>query len=407
MAIVEFALRYPGTRYLIGRKQLNELRQTTINTLRWFIRTHGFGEYFQTNDKGDIYNTATGTVTLTNGSEILLRPLDIAADAELVNLSGLDLTAAWIDEASEVEGEVFSKLIERLRLLPDGAKPWILVTTNPHNGWCKEKFYDPAQNGTLPSDYAFIPAFLTDNPNLPAAYVRNMNVANLGERRFREMVLGDWNCSSDSGSLFTSSDIHDCFQYGPEGKLPGSEKILSIDPAGQGKDSTVISRWTGYECEEIITLQGATHGTILQRVRQLQQDHNISNRHVVIDVSGNVNGVQDSIPGCVKFTANSRPLGTGTNYGNIKDQLVFTLASLIKDKRLRFGKSCEAARDRLIEEAVAHRDEAVDMDGKRRVTRKDEVKRKIKRSPDAFDSIYMRMWFHLQPRSYRTEVWSF
>ena len=160
---------------------------------------------------------------------------------------------------------------------------------------------------------------------------------------------------------------------------------------------------------ECISLRRATAPEVLSRINQLRVDHGIRISNVIVDVMGAVGGIHDHLTGCVKYSSNARPIGNdGKNYGSLKDQLIFLLAKRIKEGSIRLKFSSEEDRNLFTEEAIAHRNISFEKDGKMRVTPKDQVKRSIKRSPDLFDSVYMRMYFDLvRTGSLSASVWKF
>ncbi len=109
-------------------------------------------------------------------------------------------------------------------------------------------------------------------------------------------------------------------------------------------------------------------------------------------------GVRDYLR-CYGFVANAKVIGVG-NYQNLKSQCNFMMAQLINDRKVY--EPCTANDIGLVSKIKQEmdwvRERGIDQDGKRRVISKDEVKAAIRRSPDEWDSIYMRAFFELGTR---------
>ena len=68
--LILLCIKYPGTRYLMGRSKLDNLKKTTLNTFfeictMWNIKS---GKHFN-------FNGGSNIITFYNGSEILLKDL--------------------------------------------------------------------------------------------------------------------------------------------------------------------------------------------------------------------------------------------------------------------------------------------------------------------------------------------
>ena len=96
-----------------------------------------------------------GDVMFHNGSEVMFR--------ELKDISGklsLEVNFIFIEQAEEIPYETYATLIGRLRpwpSMPENSPFLMVITTNPHPGWIKERFVDHWQAGTLPPGRHFIP----------------------------------------------------------------------------------------------------------------------------------------------------------------------------------------------------------------------------------------------------------
>lgn len=156
----DIALRYPGSRFVIARKDLTSLKETTQKEFLEKVVDSATVAAFNVNDNKLYYK---------NGSEVLFRE---TKDPD--KFKSLELTGYLVDECDENETpEAYEKLDERLRqtLLIDGVKvepPYFgLLVFNPtdETHWLHsvavrtdidvEDFrFDTYENvGNLPSDY--------------------------------------------------------------------------------------------------------------------------------------------------------------------------------------------------------------------------------------------------------------
>jgi len=96
-------LNNAGTRYLIGRTVLTQLRLTTLNTLFETLQRMGL-----TSGNHYTYNAQSNVITFKNGSEIILKDLQYnPSDPNFDSLGGLELTGAFIDEAAQVSNVAY------------------------------------------------------------------------------------------------------------------------------------------------------------------------------------------------------------------------------------------------------------------------------------------------------------
>ena len=93
--ITASCMAYPGTGYLLGRKELTNLKRTTLLTLFKIFKDFGLS------DKNYDYNQQNNTITFDNGSQIFLLDLGYKpSDPLFTRLGGLELTGAFVDESN-------------------------------------------------------------------------------------------------------------------------------------------------------------------------------------------------------------------------------------------------------------------------------------------------------------------
>ena len=108
--ILKQALDYPGTAWVIGRKELTNLKKTTLLSFFRVIDVIGI----KANDILEM-NSQTNIINFKNGSKIFL--MDMAyqpSDPLYTRFGGLELTGAFVDESNENELQAIEILITSL-----------------------------------------------------------------------------------------------------------------------------------------------------------------------------------------------------------------------------------------------------------------------------------------------------
>ncbi len=157
-------MEFPQTNSICARKTRPELKSTTWDMLlngdpgadtAW----HGIPkEVIKVYNKSDLY------LELSNGSKIWGLPLDDPKKLENYNL-GL----YWIDQAEEIEEDLFLKFQGRLRQIKGPRMGLLSFNPNGHN-WIWKRFIDPKRKASWQRLYKAVEATTFDNPNLPQDY---------------------------------------------------------------------------------------------------------------------------------------------------------------------------------------------------------------------------------------------
>lgn len=180
---IALARNYPGCRGLVGAKEYELVRKTTLVSYLEHLDNMGFvyGVDYS-------YNKVDKMITFSNGSEILFSALD---DPE--KYKSLNLHWAEIEEASQISDSSFKQLLGRLRNTYIG-KDWVdfryrlFGHTNPQpdKGWIWRRFVEEAKE-----NYRLIIAPTTNNIFLPEHYVESMKES-FDEEYYRINVLGEF-----------------------------------------------------------------------------------------------------------------------------------------------------------------------------------------------------------------------
>lgn len=146
------------------------------------------------------------TATFINDSQIIFMAENFDQDKELNRFRGLEINGGGADEVNEIHVETFYKLIERAGSWTGapGCPIKILLTCNPTQGWVKELFYKRFINNSLPYNWAYVPAKITDNPHVNKDYLESLKTLPIDQ--YKIFVDGDWNVQS-TGALFKHSEI--------------------------------------------------------------------------------------------------------------------------------------------------------------------------------------------------------
>ena len=380
-------ITYPGTRWLMGRSKLKALKQTTLNTFFEVCSN------WKLNETHYNYNAQSGEITFYNGSTIILKDLFLyPSDPNFDSLGSLEITGAFIDEVNQITEKAKNIVSSRIRYKLDQYKliPKILMSCNPAKNWVFDQFYKKSKSNELEEYKKFIPALVTDNPNISKHYINQLH--KLDEISKRRLLYGEWEYE-DKDALIDYDNILDIFKdYDFNDEIKSSECFISCDVARKGKDKAVIIVWFGYKVIEIHTLDISLINEIVSLINSLKNKFKINNRSVVIDGDGVGGGVVDYLPGCVDFINNSKAL-KDENYQNLKTQCYFKLAEKINNKELEIFNWDLDVKSKLIQELQLIKRKNIDKDGKLQIMSKEEIKLMIGRSPDYSDALMMRMYY--------------
>ena len=391
----------PGVRYLIGRKELINLRKTTLAT---FFKMVGELGYLPT----DLFrlNSMTNTIRFKNGSEIVL--MDMAykpSDPEYLRFGGLELTGAFVDESNECEEKALSIIktrIGRQKNVEFKIKPKLLETFNPSKNHVYFRYYKPYKNKEQEEHKVFIPALVTDNPYLDDTYIDQLRKA---DKITRERLLnGNFEYDDDPSRLFDFDALNDLFtkQYVFKEQ---ENKFMTVDVARFGVDLTVIMLWKDFYVYKIHYFDKNDLKQLVDYIIDLCGREGIARSHITVDEDGVGGGVVDYLPGCKGFVNNSRPIEKPNsrelvaNYANLKTQCYYCCADAVNSGSVGvYASFPEFARNRLIEDLEQVKRKNPDKDEKIRIVGKDEIKEVIGRSPDFGDAFSMRWIFELKPK---------
>lgn len=391
--LIKNSLKYPGTRWLMGRAKRKTLNETTLKSFFDVAKRVSItGDHYR-------YNQVAGVITFFNDSEILLKDLFYyPSDPDFDELGSLEITGAFIDEASQIVVKAKNIVKSRIRYKLDeyGLIPKLLLTCNPTRNFIYTDFYKPYMDGELPDHMAFVPALLDDNPGCSKHY--RDNLLSIKDKSIKERLLyGSWDYIDDPTKLIEVDKIHDLWT---NTHVPSGKKYISCDVARFGRDLSVIMVWDGLRIIEIKTIAKSDLTHLRDVIASLKAKHKVPMSNIIIDSDGVGGGLSDMLPGSIQFQANRKPLSTGLreNFANIKSQMYFYLADMVNEGKIWIR--VDKYRDTIIEELEQVKREKELTDDKLRVIKKEEVKEMLGRSPDFSDAMMMRMRFEIGQRDY-------
>tara|TARA_R110002020_G_scaffold358437_4_gene570725 strand:+ start:642 stop:1964 length:1323 start_codon:yes stop_codon:yes gene_type:complete len=391
-------LRYPETRWLMGRAVLKTLKETTLNSFfsvcsDWGIKK---GEQYK-------FNAQSNVIEFLNGSQILLKDLyQYPADPNFDSLGSLEITGAFIDEANQITEKAKNVVNSRIRYNLDKykIKPKMLMSCNPAKNWVYD-YYKQWRDDVLPTHQKFIQAKLQDNPHISEYYEEQLRKLDPASRE--RLLHGNWEYDEGKDKLFDYEALLNVFKNSDVKTDDKSTQYLTCDVALMGSDKMVITRWKGMVVEEIITQDKSSAQNIETLIKSLAEKYGIDRRNIIIDSDGVGQYLSHYMKGVTPFMNNSKALKK-ENYKNIKTQCYYKLAEQVNVGNVWIKCKDIDIRNKIIEELDVVRRKNMDMDGKLCILSKKEIKQSIGRSPDYGDSLMMRMYY-LLGRGNRVLAW--
>lgn len=388
--LIECCQKYPGTRWLMGRSKLKSLKETTLNTFFELSSELGITDQYT-------YNSQSNIIYWNNSSEILLKDLFLyPSDPNFDSLGSLEITGAFIDECNQIVYKAWQIVKSRIRykLTKFDLIPKILGTCNPAKNWTYKNFYSMDKRSSLPEHRRFIQALPEDNEHLHPSYLESL--LQLDKNSKERLYYGNWEYDDDPSTIIDMDAITDYFN--PNHIEKGTDKYMTVDVARLGKDKTVFRIWEGWLCTYRYEIPKSKLTVAVQKAKDLQLKHGISNTNTLADEDGVGGGFVDFL-GCNGFVNNSSPLN-GENYANLKSQCSILMGKKIQNRGAgEISKETDVI-DRTSEEMEQVKIKDIDKDGRLSILPKEVVKEKIGRSPDDWDSIMMRYWFELTPKMF-------
>jgi hypothetical protein len=406
--LTDMCLAYPGTGWLLGRKELLNLKRTTLLTLFKVFEHHGLeaNRHFS-------YNQSSNIITFANESQIFLFDLGHQpSDPLYTRLGGLELTGAFVDESNEVPFAAIDVLKTRLGRRKNteyGLIPKLFEGFNPDKGHVYTRFYKPWRDGQLPAHRKFIKALPGDNPHTTDDYLNQLRNADKVTKE--RLLFGNFEYDDDPNALIAYDAIIDLFTNTVD---ESKNRYLVCDAARFGGDFIPIFLFEGFRLYKIKVFRRQGLNVTREIIRQTLAEERIPYSHAIVDENGVGGGLVDDLKGIKGFVAQAAPMEPKNKpeddpkeqYENLKAQCSYMLVDAVNKHHMAISlNSVQLPPDMTLaefKEAVIADLEQVkrkdaDKDSKLKIMGKDEVKEHLGRSPDFGDTLMMRMWFELKP----------
>lgn len=390
---------FPGSRWAVIRESLPTLRRTTLPS---FWRTCP-QPFFHTTR----FNRQDMVATAANGSEILFISESISDDPDLLRFGGLEVNGFILEQAEEVQPKTYYKCIERagswnINPMPP---PLVLLNCNPHQGYLKKEFYTPYTAGKLKAPYLFIPALIEHNKkNLSPAYLESLEqLAVKAPGLYRRMILGSWDAEDSLDQLISWNTLYACEKARviPEildanGKpFPRTPvKSLGVDVGRFGPDSTVLEYMEDFNHVDCLKIDKTDMVEVADVTKKWILEKNIPHDRVFMDTVGMGGGPYDILKKAgfhiQEFIAGAKAIEQYTE-GGFKFKDMNTQAAWNMKLGLESGKGGNISDEELRQDLGAYAYEVAG-DKQIRMLSKDEIKKRIHRSPDWGDAYKMAYW---------------
>lgn len=419
-AIMLDALRWPDTRYFIGRSELKTLMQTSFVTLTQKV----FPYHKLENGKHWDFNAQRHELHFYNGSQVNFLHLgSIPSDPLFDRFGSHEYTRGWVDEASETPFKAYDVLKSRVGRWKNrelNIKSKMALTLNPSQDWPYRIFYDPWKKAGRPVNpkkplvsmravsegeaiertFVFIPAKPGDNKYTAEEYLRNLATINDPVLKAR-LLNGDWEFTDAIDILFPADAIADMFTT----PVPRSrEQYITVDVARYGGDRIVLTHWRGWDAWRIDLFSHLPVHETAEKIRTALVTTGTPREHVLIDADGVGGGVVDLVPGCIAFSGAAAPFGVvgeqevRERYDNLRVQCIYHAAEKARNRQISISEVNVEARELVAADLQQFKRRDSGKEGKLKVAKKEDMRTALGRSPDIGDTICMRSYFDLRLR---------
>ena len=411
--LVYMCRTYPGTAWGLARRELITLKKTSLVTLFKVLKEtgHVLDVHYTYNQQlnlirfhNEVKADPENGIEATEPSIIYL--IDTAfkpSDENYERFGGFELTGCVVDESAETDRRAIDILFTRLgRCLNAkyGLGKKMLECFNSSKAHVYDRYYNPWKEGKEPEHKKFILAKPTDNPAKEVeAYIRDIMLTGI-ITTIERLINANFDFESSPYALIPSYDaICDAFT---NTYVKGTGKrYMSGDIAYLGADIFVITIWDGFVIKKVISIDKIDETAIGKLMIQLAEDYQIPYSHIVYDADGLRKFTANSLKkltAAKPFNNNGKPIiGTAkapSNYANLKTECAFMLKNLIETRQLFIED--QEFRKQIMSDLENVQIDPTEDEGKIRLEKKSEHKKRTGVSPGYFDSILMRMLFELK-----------
>ncbi|MDY8109132.1 DEAD/DEAH box helicase family protein [Fulvimarina sp. 2208YS6-2-32] len=287
----------------------------------------------------------------------------------------------FVDEATGVADEVIEVLIN----ISTDANPKLCLISNPTTADCffGRTWLDPE----ISPDWAKVHGQMKDNPDLKGDAFEKLVRAygGAGSRLYRINILGEFPLDSEesmiSAELVTEATLNTTSRTTPQQPI-----IWGLDPAGGGKDRSVLIERQGGVVGEPWSWQGITTDQLQTEVADLYHKTPASQRpdQICVDAIGVGDGVYNylrmaGLP-VRAIKVSNRPTRKPELFSRLRDQLWWSLKDWLEE-----GDRKLPAHDDLSKQICLPTYEY--RDGRIKVEAKDQMRKRGRGSPDFADAL--------------------
>jgi phage terminase large subunit len=235
---IQLNLDYPGNFGLLVRKTFPSFKDTVFPQLEYFLDSRLVRKW----------NRTEKLIEFINRSRIRYGGLGDDPDDWKGWMSG---EYGWIamEQAEDFSEQEFKMLATRLRLRLPGIRYFFLLSCNPSVGWLKTRFVMQRN-----PDHIFIPSSPYDNiANLPEGYIEKMEQI-LDENQKKALLHGDWEAVGEPDNVYSYYAVEPARKRRVPVSLPVE---IGIDVARRefGDETTIFLR-EGLRAEMFAAYQG-------------------------------------------------------------------------------------------------------------------------------------------------------
>lgn len=393
------AFAYPGTAWLLGRKEIINLTRTTLVTLHNLFAAFDFVD-----EKDYTFSSKDNIYYFPNKSKLILaKTIHTTLEDIQTRFGSLEITGAAIDESNETTDIVLKEIYTRTGRMMNyyhNLCRKVLETFNPSKNHVYTRYFLPFVENRLPRNYNFVRALPGDNPSPQAEAYVNGILENGTEIQKQRLIYGNFEYDDDLLALTTFEHISSLYS---NDHVPTGERYAAADVALHGSDLFVFTVVEGKKVIYMKSFPKIGGKTLVQFLESALKDFNISEFNFIYDSDGIGGYLREFFPNAIPYNANAKPLpvnftGNATDkFNSIKDQLNYHLAKLINEFDFWLDIPFDKDLNQEISNCLIIDPKAIDT--KIKLISKEQIKKNIGRSPDKLDSLTLIQYFFLRPKS--------
>lgn len=377
------ALEIPFNKIFFCRRRSVDFTNTTLETWKKAIPAKCYR-----------INEQKKKIFIFNGTTIDYGGLD---DPLMIQgLNSAEYGNIAVDQAEEIEKDSFAMLRGTLRHIaktPDGQKftpdYQVMMSANPAQCWLKEDFILRPKDG-----FCYIKALPTDNPYLPASYVSNLSEAFQHRPQLLAAYLhGSWDDLAGHDVCIQPSAVERAVErIYPQGRV--IRRVIVNDPARFGDDENVIYVMAStVNCsfvEDVIILEHKSTMDTAGRLASLRRK--VGAQVIAVDSIGIGAGVVDALydlkEPVMSINSSSKPTieTEQKKFYNLRSQLWMMAGDEFDKGRVKLGD------DFVLNGQLSSVKFKYTGNGKIQAEAKEDVKKRLGRSPDRADAFVMGLY---------------